>query len=33
VETIWAHTPVARVRGTIRDEFQLLEATGTPEQD
>lgn len=30
VETIWAHTPVARARGTIKDEFELLDATGTP---
>jgi hypothetical protein len=29
VETIWAHTPVARARGTIKDDFELLDATGT----
>lgn len=28
VETIWAHTPVARSRGTVRDDFELLGATG-----
>jgi hypothetical protein len=30
VETIWAHTPVPRARGTIKDEFDLIEATGVP---
>jgi hypothetical protein len=30
VETIWAHTPVPRARGTIKDEFELLGATGVP---
>jgi hypothetical protein len=30
VATIWAHTPVPRARGTIKDGFELLEATGRP---
>lgn len=30
VETIWAHTPVPRVRGTVKDQFELIEATGAP---
>jgi len=29
-ETIWAHTPVPRVRGTIKDEFELIAANGVP---
>jgi len=29
-ETIWAHTPVPRVRGTIKDEFEITAATGMP---
>lgn len=31
LETMWAHTPVARVRGTIKDDFEVLAATGTPD--
>ena len=30
VETIWAHTPVPRARGTIKDEFEVIAATGVP---
>jgi hypothetical protein len=30
VETIWAHTPVPRARGTTKDEFELIGASGTP---
>jgi hypothetical protein len=28
VETIWAHTAVPRPKGTIKDEFELIAATG-----
>lgn len=28
VETIWAHTAVPRARGTIKDEFELIAASG-----
>jgi hypothetical protein len=28
VETIWAHTAVPRARGTIKDEFEVIAATG-----
>lgn len=31
LDTIWAHTPVARVRGTLKDDFELLAVTGTPD--
>lgn len=30
VETLWAHTPVPRIRGTIKDEHELTGAAGTP---
>jgi hypothetical protein len=30
VATIWAHTPVPRARGVIKDAFELLEVTGRP---
>jgi len=33
IETIWAHSPVPRARGTIKDEFELIAATGVANGD